>query len=167
MESKIFTNEFDDLSYWEFVNSSDAEDGFGSWASLSSSSDDDDDESEMKDRLIEIQQVVEVEAESPPPVMEDSEKAGNFMEVRVQEQYGEYEDEEREVDLDDEEHDDEVDLDDELVPWGLIDRLDRGRMRKLGKRSYAKMGKAKRVAFTFDRPGCVHGKHGLGLKHSF
>uniref|UniRef100_A0A7N0T1R3 Uncharacterized protein n=1 Tax=Kalanchoe fedtschenkoi TaxID=63787 RepID=A0A7N0T1R3_KALFE len=70
----------------------------------------------------------------------------------------ELEDPESEVDAD---HDD---LDDELVPWSVGDRFGRQRMRKLGGRTYAKMNKTKKFAYTLNRPGCVRGKHGLGRK---
>ncbi|GAB2267671.1 hypothetical protein Dimus_002654 [Dionaea muscipula] len=67
-------------------------------------------------------------------------------------------------------NDDEVeidggyDLDDELVPWEFANRLVRQRMRKLGKRSFARMTKSKKLAHIYTQPGCLHGKHGLGLK---
>jgi len=56
------------------------------------------------------------------------------------------------------------DVDDELVPWEVKDRFERQRMRKLGKRAFAKMTKSKKSAYIYTRPGCVRGKHGLGLK---
>uniref|UniRef100_A0A2P2QUG7 Uncharacterized protein n=1 Tax=Rhizophora mucronata TaxID=61149 RepID=A0A2P2QUG7_RHIMU len=37
-------------------------------------------------------------------------------------------------------------------------------MRKLGKRSFAKMGNSKRNPYLHVKPGCMHGKHGLGIK---
>ncbi|GFZ20524.1 hypothetical protein Acr_28g0012290 [Actinidia rufa] len=67
---------------------------------------------------------------------------------------------------DEEEEEEECDLDDELVPKSVGDRFGRQRMRKLGKRSYPKMNKSKRLPYLYIRPGCVHGKHGLGLKHN-
>ncbi|KAL4555592.1 hypothetical protein LXL04_038216 [Taraxacum kok-saghyz] len=63
-------------------------------------------------------------------------------------------------------NDDDDDLDDELVPKWLNSKFERQRMRKLGKRPYPKMKKSKRIAYQYDKPGCVHGKHGLGLKHN-
>ncbi|XP_004507487.1 uncharacterized protein [Cicer arietinum] len=63
--------------------------------------------------------------------------------------------------------DDDGDLDDELVPWDIGNKLGRQRMRKLGKREFTKMNNSKRSPYLFVRPGCVRGKHGLGLKHSF
>ncbi|MFS8012580.1 hypothetical protein Hanom_Chr14g01322551 [Helianthus anomalus] len=61
---------------------------------------------------------------------------------------------------------DEDVLDDELVPRWLNNKFERQRMRKLGKRAYPKMKKSKRLAFMYNKPGCVHGKHGLGMKHN-
>lgn len=72
------------------------------------------------------------------------------------------------VDDDDEEESDDddgdYDVDDELVPWGVKDKFVRQRIRKLGKRSFAKLTKSKRSSLIYTRPGCVRGKHGLGLK---
>ncbi|KAJ7967266.1 nuclear polyadenylated RNA-binding protein 3-like [Quillaja saponaria] len=69
--------------------------------------------------------------------------------------------------FDDDEYDDDngYDLDDELVPWSVSTKLGRQRMRKLGKRACPKMNSSKRSPYLFVRPGCVRGKHGLGLKH--
>lgn len=68
---------------------------------------------------------------------------------------------------DSDDYDDGHDLDDELVPWGLSDKFGRQRIRKLGKRAGPKMNKAKRLAYRYNRPGCVHGKHGFGVQHSY
>ncbi|KAK9056712.1 hypothetical protein SSX86_024074 [Deinandra increscens subsp. villosa] len=76
--------------------------------------------------------------------------------------YEEDEDQSEEDDADD----DDLDLDDELVPKWLNNKFERQRMRKLGKRAYPKMKKSKRVANMYNKPGCVHGKHGLGMKHN-
>ncbi|KAJ4832154.1 hypothetical protein Tsubulata_015998 [Turnera subulata] len=79
-------------------------------------------------------------------------------------------------DVDDEEEEDEVvdddgeddgygyGLDDELVPWQVSAKLGRQRMRKLGKRVFAKMSHASRNQYRYVKPGCVRGKHGLGIK---
>ncbi|XP_019448471.1 PREDICTED: methionine aminopeptidase 2-like [Lupinus angustifolius] len=67
-------------------------------------------------------------------------------------------------DDDDDQHDND-DLDDELVPWDVSNKIGRNRMRKLGKREFPKMINSKRSPHLFVSPGCVHGKHGLGLKH--
>ncbi|KAB2088066.1 hypothetical protein ES319_A04G149500v1 [Gossypium barbadense] len=70
-------------------------------------------------------------------------------------------------DQDDVDDDYGCDLDDELVPKALSGKFGRQRMRKLGKRAFAKMNTSKKSPYLYVRPGCVHGKHGLGLKHSF
>lgn len=70
-------------------------------------------------------------------------------------------------DGDDDDDDDGYGLDDELVPWSVSSKFERQRMRKLGKRSFSKMHSSKRSPYLFVRPGCVHGKHGLGLKHNY
>ncbi|KNA04485.1 hypothetical protein SOVF_199280 [Spinacia oleracea] len=67
---------------------------------------------------------------------------------------------------DDDGHDDDDnndDIDDELVPWEVKDRFARQRIRKSGKNTFGKMMKSKKSAHVFTRPGCVRGKHGLGL----
>ena len=68
-------------------------------------------------------------------------------------------------DNDDGEDDDGYGLDDELVPWNVSNKFERQRMRKLGKRAFSKMHNSKKSPYLFVRPGCVRGKHGLGLKH--
>ncbi|TYH94475.1 hypothetical protein ES332_A12G044000v1 [Gossypium tomentosum] len=59
------------------------------------------------------------------------------------------------------------DLDDELVPRAFSGKLGMQRMRKLGKRVFAKMHTSKKSPFLYMKPGCVCGKHGLGFKYSF
>ncbi|KAG4967028.1 hypothetical protein AAZX31_12G037300 [Glycine max] len=66
---------------------------------------------------------------------------------------------------DNDEDDDGYGLDDELVPWNVSNKFGRQRMRKLGKRAFSKMHGSKKSPYLFVRPGCVRGKHGLGLKH--
>ncbi|KAH7517763.1 hypothetical protein FEM48_Zijuj09G0098900 [Ziziphus jujuba var. spinosa] len=73
---------------------------------------------------------------------------------------------EEEEEDDEDDSDDGYDLDDELVPWSVSNKFGRQRMRKLGKRAFPKMNNSKRSPYLFVRPGCVRGKHGLGLKHS-
>ncbi|KAE9616491.1 hypothetical protein Lalb_Chr03g0025431 [Lupinus albus] len=70
-------------------------------------------------------------------------------------------------DDDDDERDDDDDLDDELIPCDVSNKMGRERMRKLGKREFPKMNNSKRSPHLFVSPGCVHGKHGLGLKHKY
>ncbi|XP_045825302.1 putative uncharacterized protein YGR160W [Trifolium pratense] len=80
---------------------------------------------------------------------------------------GVYREEQVNHDIDDEEDDGDDDLDDELVPWNIGNKLGRQRMRKLGKRVSSKMNNSKRSPYLFVSPGCVRGKHGMGLKHCF
>lgn len=79
--------------------------------------------------------------------------------------HGEEQYDDDDEDEDDDNGDDGCDLDDELVPWDVSDKVGRQRMRKLGKRVFSKMNNSKRSPYLFVRPGCVRGKHGLGLKH--
>lgn len=79
-------------------------------------------------------------------------------------EYGNYK---KDDDEDYDDYDDGHDLDDELVPWGLSDKFGRQRIRKLGKRAGPKVNKAKRLAYRYNRPGCVHGKHGFGVQHCY
>lgn len=82
----------------------------------------------------------------------------------------EYDDDDVDDDVDDEDDVDAYDgydLDDELVPWCVNAKFERQRMRKLGKRAFSKMHNSKRSPILFVRPGCVRGKHGLGLKHNY
>lgn len=78
---------------------------------------------------------------------------------------GHGEEQHEEEDEDDDNGDDGSGLDDELVPWDVSDKVGRQRMRKLGKRVFSKMNNSKRSPYLFLRPGCVRGKHGLGLKY--
>lgn len=66
-----------------------------------------------------------------------------------------------------EDYDAGYELDDELVPWGLSDKFGRQRIRKLGKRACPRMNKSKRLGYRYNRPGCVHGKHGFGVQHTY
>ncbi|XVF01042.1 hypothetical protein REPUB_Repub04eG0053500 [Reevesia pubescens] len=150
--------EENDLSYWEFINSlsdSDADDVLSlsdaSWHSSLSSS----------------------PMDSPiPDLIQDHDDDNHHHHLDYEpfhdgygEPYiGDQEDDEEDVDDND---DDVYDLDDELVPRGLTGKFGRQRMRKLGKRAFAKMHTSKKSPFLYVKPGCVHGKHGLGLKHSF
>ncbi|CAA0807656.1 Unknown protein [Striga hermonthica] len=73
-------------------------------------------------------------------------------------------------DVNDEDDDDDgYDYDDELVPWQLKGRFGKERLRKLGKRGgpNPNKSKTKRMAFSYKRPGCLYGKHGFGVQHSF
>ncbi|XP_021286232.1 protein PFC0760c-like [Herrania umbratica] len=148
-----------DLSYWEFINSSDsdADDVLSlsdaSWHSSLSSS--------PKDSPI-------------PDLIQDSDDSRHPHDYEpIHDGYGEpyidYQEKDDGDDYDDvyDEYDDDgYDLDDELVPRALSGKFGRQRMRKLGKRAFAKMHTSKKSPFLYVKPGCVHGKHGLGLKHS-
>ncbi|KAL2468446.1 uncharacterized protein Fot_50022 [Forsythia ovata] len=71
---------------------------------------------------------------------------------------------------DDDDDDDEnggSGLDDELVPLKLKDRFGKQRIRKIGKRGGSRVNKSKKVSYYYNRPGCVYGKHGLGVQHCF
>ncbi|KAL2490670.1 Uncharacterized protein Adt_26298 [Abeliophyllum distichum] len=73
-------------------------------------------------------------------------------------------------DDDDDEDEDEnggSGLDDELVPLKLKDRFGKQRIRKIGKRGGSRVNKSKKVSYYYNRPGCVYGKHGLGVQHCF
>ncbi|KAJ0011426.1 hypothetical protein Pint_34777 [Pistacia integerrima] len=144
LSSEDSLEESNDLSYWEFVNPSDADSDdieidnlsldsfqnglFVSWHSLLSSS------------------------RSTP---EENQTEKSHLDVIDRDQL---------VGADDDGGDD---VDDELVPWSVSGKLGRQRMRKLGKRAFAKMHHSKKTPFLYMKPGCVHGKHGLGMKHSF
>ncbi|GLU02855.1 hypothetical protein SLE2022_200880 [Rubroshorea leprosula] len=87
-------------------------------------------------------------------------------------QYGTYYDggshqEEEDLDEDYDKGDEAYGLDDELVPWAVSGKFGRQRMRKSGKRACAKMHTSKRPPYLYVKPGCVRGKHGLGLKHNY
>ncbi|XWS62738.1 hypothetical protein CRYUN_Cryun06bG0036600 [Craigia yunnanensis] len=152
--------EENDLSYWEFINSSDsdADDVLSlsdaSWHSSLSSS--------------------PKESPIPDPIRDGNDHHRHLDYELFRDGYGEpyigdqeddgdygYEEED-----DDQDEDDGYDLDDELVPRALSGKFGRQRMRKLGKRTFAKMHTSKKSPFLYVKPGCVHGKHGLGLKHS-
>ncbi|KAE9447329.1 hypothetical protein C3L33_20789, partial [Rhododendron williamsianum] len=93
----------------------------------------------------------------------------SWLRFRVYKDYDDENDDGGDGDVEEEKFDDyggEYDLDDELVPKNVIDRFGRQRIRKLGKRAFSKMNKAKKLPYAYNRPGCVYGKHGLGLKHS-
>ncbi|CAI9769073.1 unnamed protein product [Fraxinus pennsylvanica] len=71
---------------------------------------------------------------------------------------------------DDSEYDDEIEgsgLDDELVPLKLKDRFGKQRITKIGRRGGSRVNKSKKVSYYYNRPGCVYGKHGLGVQHCF
>ncbi|OAY37267.1 pre-mRNA-splicing factor cwc22 [Manihot esculenta] len=184
-EDLVFLDEdVNDLSYWELINPSDAdsdseslhslENGFLSLYSLKPSS-------QPKSPIIN-QEIQTLEPCQVQGLVDDV----NFQDDDVKySPDGEYNRNQREVgpvmfsgvahgladaDADKEEDDDDDDdedgygLDDELVPWHVTGKLGRQRMRKLGKRVFAKMVNSKRNPYLHVKPGCVRGKHGLGIK---
>ncbi|XP_009621733.1 uncharacterized protein [Nicotiana tomentosiformis] len=177
-ESKIETYDvIEDLSSWEFVNPSDDEQE----DSYSFSDQTDDDESD--ELMSKEDNPCEIGSPSSPshvqitgPLLVDPCEIGSpyspshvettgpllVFDVRVDDGHEEEEEEEEE-----EEDYDGYDLDDELVPKWLSDKFGRQRIRKLGKRACSRMNKSKRGPYIFNRPGCVHGKHGLGVQHSY
>ncbi|XP_073025330.1 uncharacterized protein [Primulina eburnea] len=68
---------------------------------------------------------------------------------------------------DDDDDDDDGDVDDELIPWKLKDRFGKQRIRKMGKRGGPNFSKSKRLPHYHNRPGCLYGKHGLGVQHYY
>lgn len=59
-----------------------------------------------------------------------------------------------------------MNLEEEMVPWRGCKKLERQRVRKLGKRVMSLMTKvltSKRSPCSHLKPGCVVCKHGLGL----
>lgn len=166
----------DDLSTWEFVNASlsDDEDMY--------SFDGDDDISEGDD-------VTEEELESKPVHGEDEdareprdlETPDDIMSIQClsvsppmtlpveMTRNHVYHDDEDGFDDDDDDVRDvyDDDVDDELVPWKLKDRFGKQRIRKMGKRGGPKLNKSKRLPYYYNRPGCLYGKHGFGVQHSF
>ncbi|KAI3441273.1 uncharacterized protein J3R85_002543 [Psidium guajava] len=107
----------------------------------------------------------------PIPLPETLEfRAGNYVvKANVEghwfrDDHDDYQDDDEEEEIDDDDDDDG--LDDELVPRHLSGKFGRQRIRKLGKRACSKMNYSKRSPHLFVKPGCLHGKHGLGLKHS-
>ncbi|CAL5329029.1 unnamed protein product [Camellia sinensis] len=176
----VFEANDDDLSSWELINQSDDENEDYSF----DDDDDDDDDLYVLESLSS-----DFSTQSPPPdlidhtidhvredfivkhVSIDQQYEQDFTKhVSIDQRY-EYNDYENNNNNDDdnddeeEEEEEDYDLDDELVPKSVSDRFGRQRMRKLGKRAYPKMNKSKRLPYYYSRPGCVHGKHGLGLQN--
>ncbi|WCJ40919.1 hypothetical protein M5689_021817 [Euphorbia peplus] len=151
----IDAEEANDFSFWEFVNQSDAdsdteslqsiENGFVSWYTFPPPTRSP--PSSLSDLQIQTHELTH-----PPHALDPA----NF-EDEDEEEEGMHED-------DDDDDDDGYGLDDELVPWNMSGKFGRERMRKLGKRFCSKMVNSKRNPYAYVKPGCVHGKHGLGMK---
>ncbi|KAK4437728.1 hypothetical protein Salat_0106800 [Sesamum alatum] len=168
----------DDLSTWEFVNASLSDDediySFDGDDGISSEGDDvseeepeskpveGEDEDAREPRDFETPDVImSIQSLSvSPPMTLPVEMTRNHV-------YRDGKDD------DDDDDDDDVrdvyhdDVDDELVPWKLKDRFGKQRIRKMGKRGGPKPDKSKRLPYYHNRPGCLYGKHGFGVQHSF
>ncbi|GAA0141840.1 hypothetical protein LIER_02891 [Lithospermum erythrorhizon] len=64
-------------------------------------------------------------------------------------------DDEKGYTFESEHKEDEDDLDDELVPMYLKGKFDRERMKKVRRKSCARMNKLKKLDFKYNRPGCA------------
>ncbi|KAL3383035.1 hypothetical protein AABB24_002499, partial [Solanum stoloniferum] len=170
-ESEIDAHDlFDELSSWEFVNPSDdeQEDSY----SFTDQTDDDvelmlkeDDPCEIGSPSSDISMKSEAESGSPSPVQTIDALVVcpvGFNHHDTSRDDDQEEDDEEEEEEEEEDYD--YDLDDELVPNWLSDKLGRQRIRKLGKRACSKMNKSRKAPYVFNRPGCVHGKHGFGMR---
>lgn len=170
-----------DLSYWEFINPSDADDHEIDELSLDSINDDG---LFISWHSSVANSIVALEAshfdDGKSVVLDDVgvRIGGGFIEEQVSHVGDQYHDDgvdEGECrdyyehgydDSDGYDDDGAYDLDDELVPRAVSGKLGRQRMRKLGKRASAKVNSSKRAPFSYVKPGAVHGKHGLGMKYS-
>ncbi|CAJ1933596.1 unnamed protein product [Sphenostylis stenocarpa] len=147
----------DSLLQWELVDVVDAEEDFDAFDSSDSS-----DSCPTRAPIEEIRHLVLRESLQDHRVVDGESEVESGLETRH------YDYPHRDVDDGDYDEDDDDDgygLDDELVPWTVSNKFGRQRMRKLGKRAFSKMHNSKKSPYLFVRPGCVRGKHGLGLKH--
>ncbi|KAE8008574.1 hypothetical protein FH972_005072 [Carpinus fangiana] len=161
------------LSHWELVNASDAD------SEKEEEQEQEPEEEEIEDSI--GNEIGSLGSEiSTPGYLNDAQIETHHVDVldfdgEVKYDYGYYgygygdgghgEEQYAEDDEDDDNGDAGCDLDDELVPWAVSAKVRRQRMRKLGKRVFSKMNTSKRSPYLFVRPGCVRGKHGLGMKH--
>ncbi|CAI9769855.1 unnamed protein product [Fraxinus pennsylvanica] len=154
----------DDLSSWEFVDTSLSEDG--EQEDFCSSIDD-----EMTSKIgKEEEEEQEEGSESPGVVISLESLSVSPPQLTLTTADVCYDGHNQEEDVDEDEDMDDEDgfgLDDELVPWMLKDRFGRQRIRKMGKRGGSRVNKSKRGPYFYNRPGAVYGKHGLGVQHSF
>ncbi|KAJ8767228.1 hypothetical protein K2173_013625 [Erythroxylum novogranatense] len=157
-----------DVNYWEFVNQSDADSDNESLVSV-------------EDGFVALYRVrtrtttpsvksPEMNEETGSPRTTHSgddgddhrhheqDDVGPIVVFGLDDGFGEQEDEEEEEDGYG------YGLDDELVPLSVRGKFGKQRMRKLGKRVFAKMIHSKRNPHLFVKPGCVRGKYGLGMK---
>lgn len=162
----------DSLLQWELVDVVDAEeeiDGFGSSSDSSSVSWFESDSSPIDASIEEIRQLLlhpDVGLQDPRESEQESGLENHHYRYHQHHyHHDDVDDDDVGGDNDDGEDDDGYGLDDELVPWNVSNKFERQRMRKLGKRAFSKMHNSKKSPYLFVRPGCVRGKHGLGLKH--
>ncbi|KAB2635540.1 hypothetical protein D8674_026074 [Pyrus ussuriensis x Pyrus communis] len=165
------------LTHWEFIDASDADSEQNHHNHRSDSEQTDkDEEANRFDRL--IIGPASFSPSVPPPVADHipahrhrRPRLVRFVDVglnlKLHSDWDDSGDEDEGHGEEEEEHDYGYGLDDELVPLSVSDKLGRQRMRKLGKRMLPKMNKSKRSPYMVARPGCVRGKHGLGLKHIY
>ncbi|KAL2328999.1 hypothetical protein Fmac_022426 [Flemingia macrophylla] len=152
----------DSLLQWELVDVVDAEEEFAS-----SDSDSDSDSSPDHTPIEEIRHLLllpdaGLKAGDHQSEQDSVLRKGHYY-YDCDALHADEEDDDEDDDADD--ADDGYGLDDELVPWNVSNKFGRQRMRKLGKRAFSKMHNSKKSPYLFVRPGCVRGKHGLGLKH--
>ncbi|KAL0334689.1 UNVERIFIED_CONTAM: hypothetical protein Sradi_4680800 [Sesamum radiatum] len=147
----------DDLSTWEFVDASISDDediySFDGDDGISEGDDATEEEPESKPSL-----------SVSPPMTFPVEMTSNHVYHEGREGSDDDDDDSGDDDARDVYHDD---VDDELVPWKLKDRFGKQRIRKMGKRGGPKPNKSKRQPYYHNRPGCLYGKHGFGVQHSF
>ncbi|KAJ0680615.1 hypothetical protein HanPI659440_Chr16g0626181 [Helianthus annuus] len=146
-----------DSDSWQVIDASDSDDGNLSYGDVTTTDDEDD------DVVPDVDDLLQHPFGSP---LSDVSMQSAVEEIAHRLQIiDDGEDDPEDADESDD-NADEDDLDDELVPKWLNNKFERQRMRKLGKRAYPKMKKSKRLAYMYNKPGCVHGKHGLGMKHN-
>ncbi|KAK1439884.1 hypothetical protein QVD17_05708 [Tagetes erecta] len=166
--------DFSDSDSWQVIDPSDSDDGNFSCGDVISTDDDSDEVVPDVDDLLQLPYGSPSSDISMQSLVDQITHHHQIIDDAVVENgglidgehlpYEEDEDESEEDENDEEEGD--LDLDDELVPKWLNNKFERQRMRKLGKRAYPKMKKSKRLAYMYNKPGCVHGKHGVGTKHN-
>ncbi|XP_051147028.1 uncharacterized protein LOC127262408 [Andrographis paniculata] len=177
----------DDLSVWEFVNSSMSDDedvfSFDGDDVISNgdgaTDDESDPEQEQEPQLMAEEGADEEEEEGKARTSRDCVKPKVIYSITclsvsprtvfpVEMMPGRVGDERDDDDDDDDEHGlDDYDIDDELVPWKLKNMLGKQRIRKMGKKGGPKHSKSKKLPYNHNRPGCLYGKHGFGVQHSF
>ncbi|XP_011088460.1 uncharacterized protein LOC105169683 [Sesamum indicum] len=169
----------DDLSTWEFVNASLSDDediySFDGDDVISEGDDATEEEPESKPVQGEDEDAGEPRDFGSPDVIMSiqSLSVSPPMTLPVEMTSNHVYHEGRDGSDDDDGGDDDVrdvyhdDVDDELVPWKLKDRFGKQRIRKMGKRGGPKPNKSKRLPYYHNRPGCLYGKHGFGVQHSF